>query len=180
MDWAVRRLRLFTSATKGHEFIRSVKSGLSLMPFENSSGSPVPEGHSTIAQRFNAGCHGKRICESRRDDRKPRLKSKFQPSLRDWIPSRPHNPALKRRAILECPSGTSSAEFPKAITAIRNDAEEWGARPPPSAVGRALATCCACERVTIWCGRTRLMFGARRAERQPRRLRFPLLCIVPD
>ena len=67
----------------------------------------VPEGHLRIARRFNAGDSGS-------DHKVPKgrlnastiLGSPIQPSLRD-SGRRPPFPALKRRAIFKCPSGTA-------------------------------------------------------------------------
>ena len=76
------------------------------MPFANSQRA-VPKGHVRIAQRFNAGMAGKR-------SRVP--KERLNCGARGLGFSRPFGtyahraaiPALKRRAILRCPSGTTS------------------------------------------------------------------------
>ena len=64
-----------------------------------------------IAQRFNAGFTPPRNTPKPRQGRKnPRLI--LLPSLRDSLVFRLLNPALKRWAIIECPSGTRTAGAP--------------------------------------------------------------------
>jgi len=76
--------------------------------------SPVPEGHLTIARRFNAGGDGERDLVP-----KGRLKRVLvfnRPFGTDWLYGRAH-PALKRRAILGCPFGTEAGPMPAACLA---------------------------------------------------------------
>src|SRR5262245_56700932 len=67
-------------------------------------GVPVPEGHPTIAQRFNIGKIGQQ--GSSPEGTADTWRERGQPSLRDWCASAVGIPTLKCWAIVGCPSGT--------------------------------------------------------------------------
>ena len=66
----------------------------------------VPEGHMTIAQRFNAGFKASKPPKPRQGRPKPGYRIVLSP-LWGYRPFTTRSPALKRWAILGCPFGTN-------------------------------------------------------------------------
>ena len=89
--------------------------------FQEIRGKFVPEGHPDNSPRFQPWVSDAKTAEPRRGERSVSPNKRFLSSLTGLVSFAHEHPAMNRRAIFICPSGTLISEFPKGISANPRD-----------------------------------------------------------